>query len=95
MKSEDLARVRTGVYAQIILYNDIMLSGYIGSDPAQPELLRFDSFLPNDYGQLQEISLKLEPGDLINVHILHDPPEFSDTEGNNVRLPNGFFPHLK
>lgn len=95
VKSEDLDRVRPGVYAQIILHDDIMLSGYIGTDPANAELLRFDSFLRNDHGQLQEISLRLEPGDLVNVHILHDPPEFSDAEGYSLRLPAGFFPHLR
>ena len=90
MNPELLNRIKTGAFVNLILKEEVSLSGYAGADTDSPSLIRFDSMLLNSQGYLEKISLQLAEDDIATVHFLPEAPHFVDTDGHEIQMENGF-----
>jgi hypothetical protein len=91
MNPEMLAKMRGGSFAQVTIQDDATVSGWLGQDLEEGEFLRLDGMILSEGGYLQQISLRLLPGDIRAVRFLPESPLFMDVDGNVLTMERGFF----
>jgi len=94
MNPQMVARIRAGDFVKIIIEEDTQFTGYIATNPEQPEKLRMDGYILSDSGNLQQISISLPPEDIYHITFLPEPPEFIAEDGTSIRMEKGFFQGL-
>ena len=94
MNPQMTARIRAGEFATIVIEEETRFTGYIATDPEQPEVLRMDGYILSDSGNLEQISISLPPEDIYHITFLPEPPEFIAEDGTSIRMEKGFFPEL-
>ncbi|MEM1156770.1 MAG: hypothetical protein AAF649_07335 [Verrucomicrobiota bacterium] len=88
------ARIRAGEFVTIVIEEETSFTGYIATDPEQPEMLRMDGYVLAESGNLQQISISLPPEDIYHITFLPEPPEFIAADGTSIQMEKGFFKAL-
>ncbi len=94
MNPQMTARIRSGEFATITIEQDTRFTGFIATDPDQPESLRMDGYVLSDAGNLQQISISLIPDEIDHIQFLPEPPEFMAQDGTSILMEKGFFENL-
>ncbi len=92
MNPEMVARMRQGSFARVVIVGDAAISGWLGSDPDDPDFLRLDGLILGEAGYLEQISLRLVPADILAITYLPESPLFIDADAHELRMEPGFFP---
>lgn len=95
MTNEEIAVFRLGNFAIFKLKGGPSISGFAKSDPAHSELIRIDSMVIGNGGELEQLSLRLLPGEIESARKLNEPPIFEDSEGNTHIMPQNFWPDIE
>jgi hypothetical protein len=91
MNPEMLNRLRQGGFVRVTLPEGDAVTGWLGTDPEEPEFLRLDTLLKNESGYLEEATLRLTPDDVAHAQFLPEGPRFLDADGHDIPLQAGFF----
>lgn len=94
MNPELAERVRRGTFASVTLEDDLVFEGYIAEDPSDITGFRMDGMILNEEGILQELSIGLSEEEILHIRFLPETPVFSDADGNELTMEEGFFSHL-
>ncbi|MEM6884720.1 MAG: hypothetical protein AAF571_06775 [Verrucomicrobiota bacterium] len=94
MNPQMTARIRAGEFATVVIEEETRFTGYIATDPEQPDALRMDGYILSETGNLQQISIALQPDEIYHITFLPEPPEFIAEDGTSILMEKGFFPGL-